>query len=400
MSAASLPALRIREAQVYPLAIPMRLRFQHALAARNVADPIVLRLSAEAPYSDVNGYGETLARAYVTGESVESVIDDVGQLFIPQLLDFHPTSFPEALEFIDELPCYMDGRLVNAARAAVCGALLDLTSRVFQRPIAEASNWLGLRAFGTSHAEKPGYSGIVVGRGARLEWLLWAQRRYGLRDFKIKVAVDGWQEKLQAAYRLLRRDIVSGSATLRADANGGWSLAQALDALPLLERCGVRALEQPLPPQCDEQLDELARRTPIALIADESLCTLEDAERLLETTAVRVFNIRIAKCGGLLPSLKIADAVLKAGREAQLGCLVGETSLLSAAGAEFLAQAPCLRYVEGAFGRWLLRDEITDKPITFGYRGRLRRRGGPGWGVDVSLARLQRLSTASRPIRL
>lgn len=391
--------LRIREAQVYPLTIPMRTRFEHAAASRNTADPIVLRLSAEAPYVEQHGFGETLARVYVTGETVESVIDDLTQLFVPQLLDFHPTSFPEALEFIDELPNFIDGRLVNAAGAAVSSALLDLSSRIFGRSLSEVSNWLGLRGFGAARDIRP-YSGIVIGRGARLGWFLWAQRRYGLRDFKIKAAVDGWESKLEAAYRVLRRDIAAGRATLRADANGAWTLPQALDALPLLERCGVSALEQPLPPDRDEELSELARRTRIELIADESLRTLEDAERLIEVGAVRIFNVRIAKCGGLLPSLKIADAARKGDREVQLGCLVGETSLLSAVGAEFLSQTPDVRFVEGAFGRWLLRDDVTDQPLTFGYGGSLKRRRGFGWRVNVSMKRLERLSAATRPMRL
>ena len=64
---------------------------------------------------------------------------------------------------------------------------------------------------------------------------------------------------------------------------------------------------------------------------------------------------RIAKNGGLLPALRIARRALEAGLDLQLGCLVGETSLLSAAGLAFLQACPRVRFVEGAFGRFLLR---------------------------------------------
>ena len=77
--------LRIRQLQIFPLAIPMRLRFEHAAAARATADPIVVRLSAASPHAHHVGHGETLARAYVTGESVETVIEDLQQVFVPLL---------------------------------------------------------------------------------------------------------------------------------------------------------------------------------------------------------------------------------------------------------------------------------------------------------------------------
>ncbi|NLG42285.1 MAG: hypothetical protein GX547_03490, partial [Phycisphaerae bacterium] len=64
--------LNIRNVRIFRLAIPMRLRFDHAAAVREVADPIVLQISAAAPYAHYVGYGETLARTYVTGESAGS----------------------------------------------------------------------------------------------------------------------------------------------------------------------------------------------------------------------------------------------------------------------------------------------------------------------------------------
>ena len=65
-----IPPLRIRRVQIHPLTIPMRFRFEHAAAAREVSNPVIVELSAEAPYADCVGYGETLARKYVTGETL------------------------------------------------------------------------------------------------------------------------------------------------------------------------------------------------------------------------------------------------------------------------------------------------------------------------------------------
>jgi L-Ala-D/L-Glu epimerase len=384
--------LRIAELRIRLLAIPMRLTFEHAAASRNVADPVVLELVAQAPQTE-SGFGETLARPYVTGETTATVLQDIQTIFVPRLMELRAESFAEMVEFADGLPLEVDGRRICAARAAVELAVLDLAGVVFGRRAADAAGWLELRGFGPPGcAATARYSGIVVGRKALKQSLfLRAQRLYGLRDFKIKVAVDGWEERVRRAGVVLARAIRGGSATLRADANAGWSLPQAHAAVPLLRSAGVAALEQPLPPGLDEMLPEFAD-CGLDLIADESLVTLEDAERLI-ALGVRVFNIRIAKCGGLLPSLRIAHAVLAAGRDVQLGCLVGETSLLTAAGRAFLEACPRARFVEGAFGRRLLAGDCTRRPLQFGWGGRLTPPRLPGLGVDVDLALLDRYSS-------
>lgn len=387
-------ALRIRAVEIHRLAIPMRLTIEHAAAKRSVADPLVVGLRGEAPYAEHIGYGETLARSYVTGETAESVVRDVERVLCPLLVEFRAETFARAVEFCDSLPAQTEGRLIHAARTAVELALIDLAGRAFHRRAADAAGWLDLRGFGSPGCLRTTrYSGIVAGQSRRRStWLLRAQRCYGLRDFKIKVATEGWQQRLEWAYDVLRGALHRGRATLRADANGGWSLSAACAALSTLKAHGVSALEQPLGPSEDAQLPTLLGPQGCELIADESLVTLADAQRLIEQRAVRIFNVRLAKVGGLLPALRMAHLVLSAGCEVQLGCLVGETSLLSAAGAAFLEICPRARFAEGAFGNWLLSADVTRNPVQFGYGGRLRALAGPGLGVRMDAAALGRLA--------
>jgi muconate cycloisomerase len=395
--------LRIRSVQAYRLAIPMRTRFEHAAAARDTSDPIIVQLTAGAPYAQHAGFGETLARPYVTGETATSVVDDINNLFTPRLIGFAPQSFAEALEFIEALPTQLSGRIVSAARAAVELALLDLAGQVFRRRPADAAGWLGLPGFGSPGCLPTArYSGIVIGQTPRdVTRRLRLQRLFGLRDFKLKVAIPGWQERLSAAHQVLRRRLERREVTLRVDANGGWSLAEANEALAFLERHGVCAVEQPLSEAADGDLPWLAAQTGCDLVVDESLITVDDARRLINAGGVRVFNVRIAKNGGLLPALRIASLALGAGCDVQLGCLVGETSILSAAGMAFLEACPRVRFVEGAFGSFLMRADVVRRPIRFGYRGRVRPRRSFGLGVEVDPRALARLTVArSRCVQL
>ena len=49
--------LSIRDVRVYRLGIPMRLKFEHALASREVADPVVVACVGAAPHAHVVGHG-------------------------------------------------------------------------------------------------------------------------------------------------------------------------------------------------------------------------------------------------------------------------------------------------------------------------------------------------------
>ncbi|MCH7526870.1 MAG: hypothetical protein IID39_05490, partial [Planctomycetes bacterium] len=122
----------VKSITIYPLVIPMRRTVSHAASQRAVADPVVVAVELN---SHVVGYGETLARPYVTGETTDTVIDAIQTLFSQHLLNLHPPSFPEALEAVEALPCRdAMGTAVPAARAAVELALTRLAGQL-------ASEW-------------------------------------------------------------------------------------------------------------------------------------------------------------------------------------------------------------------------------------------------------------------
>ena len=133
--------------------------------------------------------------------------------------------------------------------------------------------------------------------------------------------------------------------------------------------------------------------TGIAVIADESLITMRDAENLVRDQACDVFNVRVSKCGGLLRSLAIAEFGLSAGLGIQVGAQVGETSLLSAVGRHLALHLADVESAEGSFGTHLLSEDITAEPVMFGDAGRGGLVLGPGLGVPVDDHILERLAT-------
>lgn len=389
----------ISQLTVYRLAIPMRQRFTHAAARRQLAEPIIV----QAELSDGTiGYGETHPRPYVTGETSESVVTAIKTCLVPHLLELRPASFPAALEAISELP-FADaaGACIAAARAAVELALLDAYSRHFRRSIDEAAGWLGLANFGSPGSAKHlRYSGLLSGdEPSQVLRALRRQRLFGLRDFKLKVGTHHDEQTVQAVVSALAGRLARQRATLRLDANGAWSFDQALERLTRWADLPIVCIEQPLPPAENPRLPELRQRSRCRLMADESLVTYRQAEQLIQTQAVDFFNIRISKNGGLLAAMKLAGLARKHGIGYQLGCMVGETSILSAAGRRLLQLVPQVSFAEGSFGRFLLSDDVVARPMRFKYGGRFRRVAGPGWAVQVQPHKLRQLC-ADRPIAL
>jgi muconate cycloisomerase len=392
-------ATAIQRIEISPLAVPMRRKVSHAASQRTVADPIIVRVELQ---NGVTGYGETLPRPYVTGETVASAIEALRGPLVDHALGVHPSSMSQALESIDALPFTDEaGNSFPAARAALELAMLDAYCRAFDKPIADITGWAGLAGFGTP-GSRPGmrFTGVLASntlpsmqRTLRLMW--W----YGLRHFKLKVAEAGDTERLQWAWSYLRRPMEAGLATLRIDANGGWTKDEAIERLADWQSIPFFGVEQPLAKGREDEVPILKDLMDVTLIHDESLVTMDDAIRLQEAGVADALNIRISKCGGLLPALKLAAFARRHNILIILGCMVGETSILSAAGLRFLEMTPGVSHVEGCFGSRLLSADVVARPLCFRYRGRPPATQSAGLGVTVEPERVAALCV-NGPIRL
>ncbi len=383
---------------VHPLSIPLRRPFAHAAASRSTADPVVV--SVELANGTV-GYGETLPRKYVTGETINSIPRTVEHVLLPALLNLRPYNFPEALEGISALPTLApDGTVITAARAGVELALLDAYSRYFGRPVSEAAGWMGLPGLGSPGSLKTVHYSGIIGSGAvnRIARSVRLMRWYGLRDFKLKVGGADDHARVTAAVDALGASLKKGATTLRLDANGAWDVDTAAQQLREWEQLRISCIEQPLKKGEEAGLAELHRHTTVALMHDESLVTYADAESLVIDQVADWFNLRLSKNGGFLETMRLAGLARQHHVRCQLGCMVGETSILSAAGRRFLECVPDIEFAEGSYGRFLLKSDVTTRQVRFGYGGKPKPLPGYGWGVEVDPARLDVLA-ADPPIR-
>jgi muconate cycloisomerase len=357
--------------ELHPLQIPFKTPFKHARYERTKTDSIVVELRSA---DGLAGFGEIVPRSYVTGETVEDILESLGPAMGARFTG-------QRFSHREEVVLHLRRELELAGRnlATFSGfelALLDLAGHGLGFSLGEV---LG----GTASPPLP--AGVVIGFEVETQALARycaVLRLTGKRHIKVKVGLPDDRERLAI--------ISHGVKTpLRLDANGAWaSAAEAVRALHALKELPIASIEQPLPPGDLEGARYIREETGLPVMADEAVCSLEDAQRLIHARAADIFNIRLGKCGGVLGSLRLVEQARANGVRCHLGTLVGETGILTRAAELFGRFVPGFDCLDGKNqNQLLLREDILEDPS--------QAVNGPvlatGLGVKVSIERLRAL---------
>ncbi len=370
--------MKIVRAEAFLACLPLRRTVRHALAERHESLVLFVRLEDELGNE---GWGEGVPRAYVTGEEPQSAFDFLSASILPRLVGLCIDDPDAVLPTIERALRPRPGTQSSYCAAEL--ALIDLAGRCFHR---SSACWFGGLARGTVS-----YAAVLpLLSQAELGPYLDEVRALGPRHIKIKAKGGEWPERLAAARRTLGNEV-----TISVDANGSWDLDEATRYLHCMEREDVAWVEQPLARGREADIPELAARTNIPIMADESLTTVEEAERLISEGGYRIFNLRLSKLGGMACAHRIALLAAEEGLRVQVGCMVGESSILSAAGRLLAASLPEIAAVEGSFGERLLVSDIAEDSFGFGAGGEAVVQIGRGLAVEVRRERVVPLTIRS-----
>ncbi len=361
--------------------LPFRFSFGHSLASRNFSRNIVVEVAIAVGEGTVTGLGESVPREYVTGETSESALAFINEVLAPALLGRSFAGVDQLLGALEALFYQerLDERPLGAAFCAVELALLDACARIMGLPFYLMPAYLArlsrLPAAASTldrtlwNLELPWservfrYGGVVpFGKRKVLEALLRAYKAYGFQTVKLKVGDDIDEDLVKIK---LARSILGPAVKLRIDANCAWNFDLACLAMERFRPLGVVSLEQPLPRLETEGLARLQARLPETIVVDESLTTLNEAQRLIELKACRAFNIRISKVGGIVAAMKLVELARQASLECHLGAQVGESGILASAQKHLALAVPDLfANVEGAMNLFLLKRDLTRECLT------------------------------------
>ena len=286
-----------------------------------------------------------------------------------------------ALAHLAALPAGTPG--VAALRCALDVALLDIEARRRGVPIAALL------------AASPAASvavNAVIGGGPPEEVAAFGVEAIaaGYATLKVKVGVGAGDLDIVRVEALRVR---CPDATIRLDANGAWTEAQAREALTRLAPLRIELVEQPVGVAEVAALARL-RAFGIPLAADEAVVSIESAERLLGARAVDLLVLKPMRLGGVRPAFAIAQAAAAAG----VGCIATTTfdsSIGTAVALHFAAALPDVgAHAHGLSTGDHLAADLVARPL-LPSAGRLALPSSPGLGVEVDPAHLEVLATGA-----
>ncbi len=141
-------------------------------------------------------------------------------------------------------------------------------------------------------------------------------------------------------------------AVFRVDANAAWTLDEAVIKIPRLKELGVELVEQPLKASDWEGMKQLYQQSPLPLIADESCVLEEEIEKCVGH--FHGINIKLTKCSGITPALRMIEKARQLNLKIMLGCM-NESSVGSAA---LVHLSPLVDFLD-ADGPLLLEQDVA-----------------------------------------
>lgn len=343
-----------------PLVAPFIIAARRAHDAKNVR----VRVEVEGAV----GNGASCPVGYVTGESVESVLDAlrvVGPRFEGLPISRLQPLLALAEELLGDAP---------AARAGLEMALFDAWARSWRLPLWQHFGGALLRV--TTDLTIPL---VPPDEAAGLAEAAWAD---GFRSLKIKVGdAAGHGADLARIAAIVH---TAPAVRLRIDANQAFTPEEAVAFARTLTATGaaVDLLEQPVDAQDIAGLKYVRERAGMPVFADEAARTVPEVLRLLREDAVDGINVKLMK-SGIGGALQIIALCRAAGKKLMLGCML-ETGLGIAAAAQIAAGTGAFDYLDLDSHRLLC--PIAGLSGGFVMEGEDLAMGGSetaGWGVTL-----------------
>lgn len=181
----------------------------------------------------------------------------------------------------------------------------------------------------------------------------------GCRTAKVKVAEPGQTSADDEARVEAVRDALGPGGHVRVDANGGWSVDDAVAAIGRLDRAagGLEYVEQPV--ASVEDLARVRRRVDVPVAADESIRRAEDPYRVRDLEAADIAVLKVQPLGGVRACLEIAERI---GLPVVVSSAL-ETSVGIAAGVALAAALPALPHACGLATVQLLTADVVSEPL-------------------------------------
>ena len=271
--------------------------------------------------SGIYGLGEAAPSPLVAGETLDTVVAAI-EYMKPDLIGMDPTDITTIHQKMD------DKLLANpAAKASIDVACYDIIGKQAGKPV---HTLLGAK---TNRLQ----TDITIGIGTIEEMTKESLEHVneGFRILKIKCGIEP-QKDIEVLRQI--RAAVGNEIDLRIDINQGYDVETSLRVLNEIAKYNISEAEQPLPFWDVHGMAEIKKRSPIPIMADESVHTPEQARIVCEHDACDIVNIKFMKCGGIYRALQISDIAKEYGKTCLVGCMSESKLAIAAAAAVVVAK--------------------------------------------------------------
>ena len=306
--------MKITEVRIGRISVPLRTPFKTALRTVNSVEDVVVEIHTDC---GAVGYGEAPPTGVITGDTTGAIIGAIQDHIAKNILGKDVDEFEDLLQLVQK--CIVHN---SSAKAAVDMALWDLYGQLYQIPVYKLMGG----------AKKQIVTDLTISVNdpeIMVRDALNALER-GYDCLKMKVGVN---PELDVARLSAVRNAVGKDVTIRIDANQAWTPKQAVKILNSMQELGldIELVEQPVKAHDFEGLKYVTEHSYVAVLADESVFSPEDAMTIMKMGAADLINIKLMKCGGLYNALKIASAAEVFGVECMIGCMLEAKIAVNAA---------------------------------------------------------------------
>ena len=290
--------MTITHTEIYKYTIPM-VPFTIATGTMAFAQNLFIRIHTN---EGITGVGECSAFPMIAGET-QATCYEMAKDFAAL---WKNKSAADISARLHELDLFTAGNYT--AKSAFDLALYDIAAKAANQPLYQ---YLG-------GERKDIESDLTIGIDTpeNMAATATAFKQKGVNIIKVKLGKKA-TEDIERIKQI--RLAIGNQIKLRIDANQGWSYEDAVFALTALSEYGIEFCEQPMRKWNDELLPALCKLSPILIMADESVFTHHDAERIIRNHACAFINIKFAKSGGIHEAILINEVAEKN----NIACMMG-----------------------------------------------------------------------------
>ena len=324
------------------------------------------------------GIGEANGSADWSGETCRGSQDLIDHHFAPLLIGEDPRRIHRCMAKLAKT----HGN--PFAKAAVEMALYDILGHALGTPL---SGLLGGEVRSTTIPLRFPLFPVDAAEAGALARRVVAE---GCRTVKAKVGRDPMDVDLERVAAV--RAAVGPDVRVTVDANGGWTVAEAIRIAPKLADLGVDFIEQPVDRYDLDALAYVRARSPLPIMADESVFTFQDALACVQKGAADIISLYPGKNGGIGQVVAIAAMAEAAGVHCAIGSNL-EWDVASAAMGHVCAAVANIqveRYGADIIGTNFHVQRAVRTPIASDL-GSFTVPTGPGLGVELDLDALESL---------